>query len=347
MSEAKTTYLVSDLAAELGVPRTTVNDWLKTYAAYLDFEARGKRKAYLASALAVLREISELRNAGKSALEIEAELALRHGIRPEVTSPAAPAAPEEPAARPDGTENTLPARQENAAPVRTFSDEELKKLFATLEVQEQDRRQAVRRFWRWVLLIVLLLLLALGLPLVLLTGRILDRMTAENRAAERRFEALHEVNVNLGESLRATRGSLESLQQQREADRQRAAKESAARQAELNKIAVTLDRSRQDYQDNVKRLTAELAAQREQAAAELNRLRQQSAKSETDLAAARAEFAARQKTLLEELTREAARRAELEKAAKQQAAAVRQLQAEAEKKQNDDSQNANGKESKQ
>ena len=33
-------YLASDLAAELQVPRTTLNDWLTRYAAHLEFELR-------------------------------------------------------------------------------------------------------------------------------------------------------------------------------------------------------------------------------------------------------------------------------------------------------------------
>ena len=55
-------YLASDLANELGVARSTVNDWLSRYGDYLETENRGKRRAYSEKSLRILREISEFRN---------------------------------------------------------------------------------------------------------------------------------------------------------------------------------------------------------------------------------------------------------------------------------------------
>ena len=60
------TYLASDLAGELGLPRSTINDWLVRYADYLEVDTRGKRKVYSAKSLRILKEISEMRNEGKS-----------------------------------------------------------------------------------------------------------------------------------------------------------------------------------------------------------------------------------------------------------------------------------------
>ena len=40
----KKTYSISELAVQLQLPRTTINDWLKSFAPYLEFEMRGKRK---------------------------------------------------------------------------------------------------------------------------------------------------------------------------------------------------------------------------------------------------------------------------------------------------------------
>ena len=84
------TYLASDLAGELGLPRSTINDWLTRYAEYLESENRGKRRFYSEKSLNILREIAELRNAGKSSFEIEQQLAARYGIRPEVAHPEEP-----------------------------------------------------------------------------------------------------------------------------------------------------------------------------------------------------------------------------------------------------------------
>ncbi|MBR4956589.1 MAG: MerR family transcriptional regulator, partial [Lentisphaeria bacterium] len=59
-------YLVSDLAAELNIPRTTVNDWLKIYGPYLESELRGKRKVYPERSLRILQEIKTMRDNGAS-----------------------------------------------------------------------------------------------------------------------------------------------------------------------------------------------------------------------------------------------------------------------------------------
>ena len=48
------TYLASDLAGELGLPRSTINDWLVRYADYLEVETRGKRKVYSEKSLRML-----------------------------------------------------------------------------------------------------------------------------------------------------------------------------------------------------------------------------------------------------------------------------------------------------
>ena len=58
--ENNKTYLVSDLASELNIPRTTVNDWLKIYGPYLESELRGKRKVYPERSLKILQEVITL-----------------------------------------------------------------------------------------------------------------------------------------------------------------------------------------------------------------------------------------------------------------------------------------------
>ena len=74
-------FLASDLSQELGLPRSTINDWLTRYAEYLESENRGKRRFYSEKSLQILREIAELRNAGNSSFEIEQQLAgSKYGI---------------------------------------------------------------------------------------------------------------------------------------------------------------------------------------------------------------------------------------------------------------------------
>ena len=87
--EQEKKYTVIELAELIGVPRTTINDWLSRYAPYIDFVMQGKRRVYPESSAAVLKEISALRNSGMTSADIEAELAKRHPLRaePEVQEP--------------------------------------------------------------------------------------------------------------------------------------------------------------------------------------------------------------------------------------------------------------------
>ena len=47
-------YTVMELAERVGVPRTTINDWLSRYAPYIDFTMQGKRRIYSENTLSVL-----------------------------------------------------------------------------------------------------------------------------------------------------------------------------------------------------------------------------------------------------------------------------------------------------
>lgn len=67
-------YSVSEIAEKLGVPRTTVTDWLSRYSQYIEFRLQGKRKVYTEAAVNALKEISTLRNQGLSSFRIEEEL---------------------------------------------------------------------------------------------------------------------------------------------------------------------------------------------------------------------------------------------------------------------------------
>ncbi|MGE4564485.1 MAG: hypothetical protein AB7F32_06425 [Victivallaceae bacterium] len=313
MSDEPRSYLASDLAAELNVARTTVNDWLARYGAYLEFELRGKRKAYSASSLAVLREVAKLRDDGKAAFEIDAELARKYGIRPEIAphpdetveatpgTPAAAPASELPATLPGGSDLAL-----------RFSDDQLKKLFGLLEEQEALRRRAAALLRRRVLLIVLLILLGLGIPLVILSGRILERISAESRARRENHQTLLENNRVLVVELQSARQNLEGLKADQAKLRDEAAKAEAESAARLAAITVVLDRNRQDFDANAKRLAAELATQRAAAEAARQADTSRSAELAKQQAAQREEFARTQKALLEKLEAEAAKRAAAE-----------------------------------
>ena len=120
------TYTVMALAETLGAGRTTVYDWLARYTQYIDFKMVGRRRVYTEATLAVLREISELRNKGLAGPEIETELAKTHAVRPVAEDPLFAAMGEE---MPKQNETEKSA----SAPVPVPADE-----FAMIAKQQSD-----------------------------------------------------------------------------------------------------------------------------------------------------------------------------------------------------------------
>lgn len=244
-------FLASDLSQELELPRSTINDWLTRYAEYLESENRGKRRFYSEKSLNILREIAELRNAGKSSFEIEQQLAARYGIRPEVAhpeepetavaeAPTAPRDPEENSASAPGEGETLPMLRPAFDEMSSQFTREFTALAAKFEELERERRRMFRRMWFAGLAIMaaaLLLLLLLGAALWTLHGKF-ERSKAESTAAMATL-------TRDGEKLS---GQLESIR--------------AEQRRETEKLGVMLDRSRADFQRNAERLGGELAEQR-------------------------------------------------------------------------------------
>ena len=109
-------YTVMELAEQIGVPRTTINDWLARYSMYIDTVTQGKRKVYPETALAVLREVAALRSAGRGFAEIETELAAKHPIQ------AVPLPPQE-EAKPGAKNDEKPSEGTAAQPDPAASGE--------------------------------------------------------------------------------------------------------------------------------------------------------------------------------------------------------------------------------
>ncbi len=289
------TYLASDLAADLGLPRSTINDWLARYADYLEVETRGKRKVYSTRSLRILKEISEMRNEGKNSFEIEQLLAARYGIRPEVAVPHPVVEPEETAA--EGGE-TLPAASEGGLPATRPAFEKMSvqinaeflKLASRLEEAEGARRRLIHRMWA-VTAALIIGLAVLLLVLALMMYHMFGRLEKKNREAA---DAL--------------------------------SRESGAK---LGEMAVVLDDSRQDFQANVARLKEELAEQRKMFEEKLREMEASSAtRAEAQILRFKEEFARRQQ---EELKRIEELRKTVRDAAAAQAEAARKetLQREA------------------
>lgn len=262
------TYLASDLAAELGLPRSTINDWLMRYADYLEVETRGKRKVYSARSLRILKEIAEMRNDGKNSFEIEQLLTARYGIRPEVSAP--PPVSGEQAEEEEEKEETLPAAVEGGAVATRPAFEQMTlqinteflKLASRLEEAERIRRRLVQRMWAITAAVIVglaLLLLVLGLVMYQMLGRL----------EKKNHETAETINREAG--------------------------------LKFGEISVVLDGSRQDFQENIVRLKEELAAQRKAFDEKLKEMEANSAtRAEAQILRFKEEFAHRQQ---EELKR--------------------------------------------
>ena len=101
-------YSISDLADQVGVPRTTITDWLGKYARFIELQTQGRRRFYTERTLSVLCKVAELRTAGRSIGDIDGELERIFPVHPTVEPPEKPDEAE--AGPADG------AGQESAAP---------------------------------------------------------------------------------------------------------------------------------------------------------------------------------------------------------------------------------------
>jgi DNA-binding transcriptional MerR regulator len=146
----KKLFLVSDLANELGVPRTTVNDWLKRYDRYLPSEMSGRRRTYTAAALEVLKSVNKMRNDGLSAAKIESELEKNFAIRPDEVPDT-----ELKTARTD--EKDIAAVENDGTPsLPALRREEFDRFIGTVEEfsrMEKNRRRHALYVWLVILLI--------------------------------------------------------------------------------------------------------------------------------------------------------------------------------------------------
>ena len=222
-------YTVMELAEQIGVPRTTINDWLGRYSQYIDTVQQGKRKVYPESALAVLREIAELRNSGKAFTDIETELSAKHPIRAVPVPPQEESA--EPKQQPDpqgkaAEQTPQPAQGEGFALIARQQSEEIGKLigesFRNMDerIRELESISASQRrmsyFWLGAC-ILFLLILAGG---SYFAWQQIERARAENRQLVQRQEesnekisVLKEQSVALiagNESFKANIAKLES-----------------------------------------------------------------------------------------------------------------------------------------
>lgn len=287
--DADKKYTVMELAELIGVPRTTINDWLNRYAQYIDSQAQGKRKVYPESAVGVLREIAEYRNSGKAFPEIETELSARHPIR----AVPVPPAPEPAPSAPKTSDNPVPMKEEKPevhpnqefAVIARQQSEEIGRLigesFRSMDkrIQELENISAAQRkmsfFWLSAFALFLIFLIAGGF----MSWHYIDRARQENRFLQQRqventekLTALKEQSVSLiagSKAFQANIARLESELQEQKAGFEKSIREENRRLNELHQAKEkALSSERDQALAKVREQETRLALEKEKFAAE-------------------------------------------------------------------------------
>lgn len=326
-------YTVMELAERIGVPRTTINDWLNRYASYMDFTMQGKRRIYSENTLSVLLRISQLRASGSSSFQIESELAASYAVHPETAdeTPAPSAAPEsgkeekpgvsaapEPAAEEVSAEaapadgEPLPPASPGTALVRNPSEdpavllgERFREMLEKMDRMEKRSRSSAARAWFFFAFAAILVIL-LGTA-GFFAHRLLRDMEKEASEKNAELARLTERASNLSAGAQSMQEQLKTLQ--------------SGLAAQKKEFHAALEENRASYE---KRREAELAAQKDRFAAERLELVRQLESSRKNAENREAEW----KKQREEADRSLRERTE---AMKKQEAEIDRLKKEAEK----------------
>ena len=261
------TYSVSELAIQLQLPRTTINDWLKNFSSYLEYEMKGKRKEYNQNALNVLKNISIWKNEGKSAASIQKLLEENYGLCGELSGAEQPAAEQQSSNSDAGTGN-------NSGELMQVVHSDLEMLLANVENLNVKRVQSTRRA-AWLSAFVMLLILGGVCAAGYFIYCNMQQLQRENAVAKEEYSI-----------------QIRNLQT-----------ENKNQLNELNKLRkLELDKLSSDFDSRNEKFSREIAEQKKDLADAFKNLEKSvSARREAELIKLREAFAAEQKTALEKL----------------------------------------------
>ena len=247
-------YSISDLADQVGVPRTTITDWLGKYARFIEVRTQGRRRFYTERTLSVLCKIAELRAAGRSSGDIDGELERVFPVHPTVEPPDAPsgtfaqdrpAEADGPAASPDAANpgQTYPVvKQENFDELYDLLGTRFTDLCDAMSAVNRKTDASARRL-RMMFAVAVMIIVVLVCFLVLfyayfrvqrlntvvsrdtasaVSALAADSQTRENElradlaAASGKVEELRKKNETLAGELSAASGKAEELQKKHE-----------------------------------------------------------------------------------------------------------------------------------
>ena len=286
-----------ELAEQIGVPRTTINDWLARYSIYIDTVTQGKRKVYPETALAVLREVAVLRNSGKAFAEIEKELAAKHPIQ------AVPLPPQEevkteknnaehpagssdsPSGQSSGSEATALVSRQQPEEIGRLIGESFRNMdqrIQELEILSSAQRK-MSRLWQ-IICILFLLFLGIGGYLAM---KLMNRAKQENlRLQEQQVKTTAQLTALKVQSVTLIAGNKEF-------------------QANISRLKSELKQQKIDFEQNIRnekqRLTELHRAQEKALLSERDKALLKASEQETRLALEKEKFAAERLKILNEM----------------------------------------------
>ena len=143
--ENQNLYSISDLADQVGVPRTTIADWLGKYARFIELQTQGRRRFYTDRTLSVLCKVAELRTAGRSIGDIDGELERIFPVHPTVEPPENANAPEADAPAGAAAHETANPNQQTYPVMKQDNSDELFDLLGTKFADLCDAMNTVNR----------------------------------------------------------------------------------------------------------------------------------------------------------------------------------------------------------
>lgn len=216
--ENRNLYSISDLAEQVGVPRTTITDWLGRYARFMELQTQGRRRFYTDRTLSVLCKIAELRTAGRSIVDIDGELERIFPVHPTVEPPEGPGGAESaPDASASGPDTANPKPQTAYPVVKQEPPDDLYDLLGTkfadlcnaMNAVDRKADASARRLRLMLAVAVMAIVVLAGLLALFYVNFLVQRdNTAASRDAASAIAALSVGSETRENALRADVGGL-------------------------------------------------------------------------------------------------------------------------------------------
>jgi len=218
-SDNRNLYSISDLADQVGVPRTTITDWLGKYARFIELQTQGRRRFYTERTLSVLCKIAELRTAGRSIGDIDGELERIFPVHPTVEPPDVSAGtpgqdgsvpdPASPAGSGDDRQTYPVVKQENFDELYDLFGTKFSDLCDAMSAVERKADASARRLRLMLAVAVVIIVVLAGILALFYANFLVQRdNTAASRDAASAIASLTAGSETRDNALRADVGGL-------------------------------------------------------------------------------------------------------------------------------------------